>query len=59
MKIIKIATAILTTLTIGLSLFPIASAQTSQDQNQATDWGAHPRYSRTLAPPSAAGPLRA
>jgi flagellar biosynthesis/type III secretory pathway protein FliH len=35
MKIIKIATAILTTLTIGLSLFPIASAQ-SQDQNQAT-----------------------
>ena len=36
MKIIKVATAILTTLTIGLSLFPIASAQTSQDQNQAT-----------------------
>jgi len=36
MKIIKVATAILTTLTIGLSLFPIAGAQTSQDQNQAT-----------------------
>ena len=36
MKIIKVATAILTTLTIGLSLFPIASAQTSQEQNQAT-----------------------
>src|ERR1043165_9407452 len=36
MKIIKVATAILTSLTIGLALLPIASAQTSQDQNQAT-----------------------